>query len=676
LAEAAPDRTATLGRLPFSLSPDRLRKEAGEILDEAWARVGELLSGPDAPSVAGFLAPFDRVLIAVRDVGNHGAFLFQVHPDAEVRRVARDVSEAADRFFNELRLNDRVYRSLRSLDLAEAGPDTRFAVEKMLREMRRAGVEQPPERRDRLVSLTNRIDQTANQFSSNIAKGERSIEVESAGRLKGLPPDYMTAHAPGPTGTIRITTRYPDVHPVMASCDDAEVRRRLLAEVLNVAYPENLEVLDRLLVERHELARLLRYTSFAEYATEDKMMERPAAVAEFLDRLGTLLDEPARHDHTRFLERKRRDDPLARKLEPWDADFWGDGYYDTKVREEEFGVDPRVLRSYLPYPAVRDGLFQLCGELFGLTFRRCSSAELWHPTVEAFDVERNGHPLGRCFLDLVPRPNKYSHAAQFDVRTGVAGGDLPQAALVCNFLDPGTPIESARMEYRDVITFFHEFGHLLHNLFSGHGPWLFTSMGYIELDFVEAPSQLFEEWARDPATLARFARNPETGEPIPADLLRRLAAAEAVGRAARVLRQVALAGISLELYRLDPTGIDTTAVFREVWDRRCSVPPDPAYHPQAAWGHLTGYSACYYTYLWSAVIARDLLTPFLESGSLTDRATAERYVAEILAPGSRRPAAELVRRFLRREFNFTAFEQWALADARSPTRAGGGNAAG
>ena len=674
VTDGGADRAASLGRLPFTLGAEELAREAAAILDGARTTVRALLDRPGPPTVADFLVPLDRALIEVRDVGNHGSVLFQVHPDAEVRRAARDASEAADRFFNEFRLNERVYRALRSLDLAAEDRVTRHAVEKMLREMRRAGVEQPAEKRDRLVALTNRIDQTCNQFSSNVAKGERAVDLEGPERLAGLPPDYVAAHPPGPDGTVRITSKYPDVLPLLANGDDADARRRALGALMNVAYPENLEVLDRLLVERRELARLLRYADYAEFAIEDKMMERPTAVAELLERLDRLLAVPARADYQRVLDRKRRSEPGAARLEPWDGSFWGDGYYETKIREEEFGVDPRVLRSYLPYPAVRDGLFRLCEELFDLKFVRRDAADLWHPTVEAYDVERSGHPLGRCYLDLVPRPNKYNHAAQFDVRTGVASGNLPQAALVCNFLDPGTPPDSARMEYRDVITFFHEFGHLLHNLVSGHGPWLFTTMGYIELDFVEAPSQLFEEWARDPATLARFARDPATGEPIPAEILRRLAGADALGRAARQLRQVALAGISLELYRRDPAGIDTTAVFRELWDRRCPISPDPSYHPQAAWGHLTGYSACYYTYVWSAVIARDLLTPFRETGSLTDRRVAERYAAEILAPGSQRPAAELVRRFLGREFGFAAYERWVLGDggsAHPPTATSG-----
>ena len=317
----APGRTATLGRLPFSLPADRLAAEAAAILAEARRDLDALLEPAIAPTVAGLFAPLDRLLVRARDVGHHGTFLFQVHPDAEVRRAARDASEASDRFFNELRLNDRLFRALKGVPLDTAGPETRFALEKMLREMRRAGVEQPPERRERLVALSNRIDQTANQFSSNIAKGERAIELDGPDRLRGLPEDFRAAHPPGPDGRIRLTTRYPDVVPVLASCDDGDTRRRLLAEALNVAFPENLDVLERLLRERHELAQLLRYPDYAAYALEDKMMERPDAAVRFLDRLARLLGEPARRDYARFLARKRRELPDAERLDPWDASF-------------------------------------------------------------------------------------------------------------------------------------------------------------------------------------------------------------------------------------------------------------------------------------------------------------------------------------------------------------------
>ncbi len=651
--------SVSLGRLPFSLPADRLRTAATEILADAGRELDRLRSAP--ASVDGLLRPLDAVLIEVRNVAQHGGVLFQVHPDAELRAVAREVSESAERLVNEFRVDRTTYDRLRAIDVAGVDPPTRHALEKLLREMRRAGVERSDGERAEILRLTNEIDRTANEFAGKISDGARQIELASVRDLAGLPPDYLAAHTPAADGTVRISSKYPDALPILSYADRAEVRRRMLAALLTVAYPENLPVLDRMLRLRHEYAGRLGYPEYATFATEDKMLGSPDQVTELLDRVAQLLTDAARADLARFLARKRRDEPGATGLEPWDAAFWGDGYYDTKIRAEEFGVDPRRLRAYLPYGAIRDGLFTLCHELFGLSFVRAADAPTWHPDVEAYDVHRDGRLLGRCYLDLVPRDGKYNHAAEFEVRVGVAGRSLPQAALVCNFVDPRVPRETARMEYRNVITFFHEFGHLLHALLSGHGPWLYTSMSFIEWDFVEAPSQLFEEWARDPATLGRFARDPDSGEPIPADLLRQVVAAEALGRGSRWLRQVALASISLEMYRRDPAGLDTDAVFRDVWESRFPEKAPPEYHPQAAWGHLAGYTALYYTYVWSAVIARDLLTPFGERGSLTDPETAARYADEILVPGSTRPAAELVRRFLGREIAFDAFATWALA---------------
>ncbi len=485
--------------------------------------------------------------------------------------------------------------------------------------------------------------------------------MSSPGALRGLPPDYVASHAPGPDGSIRITTRYPDLFPVMGFADDGDLRRRLLFEFMNVAYPENLPVLQRLLLDRRELASRLGYSDYARFALEDKMAERPEVVSAFLDRVATLLQGPSKKELARFLARKKKAEPEATELADWDGRLWPPGYYAMKIRQEEYGVDLRRLREYLPYGAVRDGLFSLCRELFRLEFVPAPGAEVWHPTVEAFDVRRDGVPIGRCFFDLVPRPGKFNHAAHFDIRTGTARGALPQGALVCNFFDGTTPPREARMEYSQVITFFHEFGHLIHHLLSGDRRWLYTTMGFLEWDFIEVPSQLFEEWARDPATLARFARNPDTDEPIPASLVARLREAEAVGRASAFLRQVALAAVSLEVHLRDPTGLDPALVQRETYERFADLALNPDYHPIASFGHLTGYSAFYYTYLWSAVIARDLLTPFYAKGSLTDPDIAARYATEVLAPGGSRTAGDLVRRFLGRPYSFDAFERWVLS---------------
>ncbi|MCI4339083.1 MAG: Zn-dependent oligopeptidase [Thermoplasmata archaeon] len=664
----------TLGELTFRLTGSELRERATALIEGAQRDLNDLVRSSNAPTVASFLAPLDRLLTRVSDVSAHGGLIFSVHTDAETRTTGREISEAADRFLNEYRLNEGAYHALQKIDLSGEDDSTRFAVAKMLRDMRRAGADRDPPTRARLLEMSNSIDRVSNQFSENIAKLDREVVLDDRRALQGLPPDFIAAHSSDSSGKIRLNTKYPDVLPVMAYCDDAEVRRRLLEAFMNRAYPENLPVLDELLAVRGAFARSLGYASYAAYALEDKMMETPANARNFLGRVAGPLQTPAAGDLERYLERKRRDLPGATRLEFWDSELstLGGGYYDGKIRTEEFGVDTRVLRKYLPYVLVRDGLLRLCGTLFGITFQRNPTAEVWHPTVEAYDVFRGPKPLGRCYLDLIPRDGKFSHAACFAVREGLAGLQFPQSALLCNFLDPTVDPAVVLMEWKDVITFFHEFGHLLHALLSGQPRWSYNSYGHLEWDFIEAPSQLFEEWARDPATLAQFARDPETGDGIPAAALQRLQAAEAMGRASRLLRQVGLATASLELYDRDPAGMETTEAFRAAWDRYNPRPIPREYHLQAAFGHLTGYSAFYYTYLWSVVIARDLLSPFHERGTLTDPATAERYATEILAPGGSRPAAELIRTYLGRDFRFDAFERWTRESllepaARSPS---------
>ncbi|HXW66549.1 MAG TPA: M3 family metallopeptidase [Thermoplasmata archaeon] len=661
-----PSDVVTLGEMPFSLDAGELRRRGLAILRRADEEIEGLAHDESTPTVRSLLVPLNALLVRVIDVSHHGQLLFQVHPDGETRTAAREILEAADRFFHAFQLSAPLYARLRAIDLSRADDLVRFAVEKTLRRMRRAGVEKDATTRQRLQELNEEIDRVENQFGENIARLVRSIEITSAEDLAGVPADYLASHPPDERGRIRITTRYPDFFPVMAYADREDVRRRLLFEFMNRAYPENEPVLDRLLQLRYDFSRGLGYSSYAAFAIEDKMMGTPEAARAFLERSAGLLSGPAREVLARYLQRRRRDDPAASRLEPWDGAFFGPGYYDEKVRAEEFGVDLRVVRKYLAYGPVRDGLFALCQELFGLEFRRAREAEVWHPSVEAYDVRQRGVPLGRAYLDMVPRPGKFSHAACFGVREGVAGIQLPQAALICNFVDAAESIERARMEYQQVVTFFHEFGHLVHDLLSGRNRWVYHRASELEWDFIEAPSQLFEEWARDPDTLARFARDPDTGATIPTELVERLVGSLALGRSIFWIRQVALAAVSLELYDHPPDGRSVPAAARAAFGRYALLELPADYHFETAFGHLTGYSAFYYTYAWSLAIARDLLSPFLERKALTDPALAERYAREILAPGSERPAAELVRSYLGRDFTFEAFERWLGAVPRAP----------
>src|SRR5207247_9354100 len=307
----------------------------------------------------------------------------------------------------------------------------------------------------------------------------------------------------------------------------------------------------RLRSNRHELASVLGYEGYAEYIVQDKMVRSAEAVAAFLAKVTATSSTRAQEDVARLIERKRQDVPGATALDAWDPN-----YYSEVVRAERFAFDAKLLRPYFAFTKVRDGLFSLTGELFGVRYERVSGVPVWHPSVEVYDVYDGPRRLGRFYLDLHPRKDKYTHAAASILVRGIAGISLPQAALMCNFPDPEEG--PALMEYLEVETLFHEFGHLLHAMFMGHGRWIKNTDDGIEWDFIEAPSQMLEEWIRDPETLRRFAHHHETGEPVPAEFVAKVKRADSVSRALDVQRQLVLGNLSFEYYHGDPTGVATT----------------------------------------------------------------------------------------------------------------------
>jgi thimet oligopeptidase len=360
-----------------------------------------------------------------------------------------------------------------------------------------------------------------------------------------------------------------------------------------------------------------------------------------------------KEDYRVLLERKKEDSPAAEELEPWDA-----SYYIERVRSEKYAFNSQEIRPYLRFENVRDGILEITAELFGLSYKRLAGAAVWHKSVEVYDVYEGRKRLGRFYLDLHPREGKFSHAADFTVMVGLKGVQLPQAALVCNFPDPQHSAGPSLMEYSDVVTFFHEFGHLLHAILSGHSRWLRTSVEGIEFDFIEAPSQILEEWTQQFEGLQLFAKHYSTGEVIPKELVNRMKRALAVSRGLLVRRQIFLAALSLAYYSRDPVDIDTTAMARELNRVYYPVPWHEGTHFQCNFGHLNGYGAAYYTYMWSLVIAKDLFSIFLNSKSIMDRKTAKRYRHAILEAAGVRPASEMVKDFLGRNLSLDAFQGW------------------
>ena len=606
-----------------------------------------------ASTPADALRAFDAAFSALGDAAARASLARNVHPDARMRDAAERCEQDIDSLSTELSLDRGLYDALASIDVSGEDAATRYYVKKSLRDFRRAGVDRDEPTRARVRALREELVRIGQEFGRNIKDDVRRLDLD-AGELDGLPEDWRRLHSPGEGGRVTITTDNTDYVPFMTYARSGRAREALWRLYRLRGHPRNLDVLSRMLARRSELARVLGYASWAAYVTEDKMIGSDRAAGEFVEKIAGAAETRMRRDYTQLLERKLHDDPNAERVEPWDS-----AYLQERVKAEQYGFDSQSVRPYFEYGRVKQGVLDVTGRLFGIAYRPVPDAPVWHPEVEAYDVVEGEELLGRVYLDMHPREGKYKHYAQFTLASGQRDVRLPEGVLVCNFPRPAADAP-ALMEHGDVKTFFHEFGHLLHHVLGGRTRWAGQSGVATEWDFVEAPSQMLEEWVWDPDVLRTFARHVETGEALPAEIVLRMKAADEYGKGLMVRQQMFYAATSLELHRRDPGALDTTALVAELQERYTPFRHVEGTFFHESFGHLDGYSAIYYTYMWSLVIAKDLFGPFRDAGLMNPR-PARRYRRAILEAGGTKPAAELVKDFLGRPHAFDAFEQWLNA---------------
>ncbi len=615
---------------------------------ETLARVTSIKA---ARTIDNTLRPYDDVALELDAVGSQAGLIQAVHPDEQVRQTAERVTQKVGALATELSLNRGVYEAINGLDVSRADPETKYFVQRTLRDFRLAGVDKDEATRKRIQALRDELVVVGQDFDRNIRTDLRTVTAKSAAELDGLPADYIARHKPDANGVVTLTIDYPDSLPVFSYAKSEDLRKRMYMEYQNRAYPKNIGVLDTMIAKRAELARLIGYDDWANYITADKMVGSATKASEFLDRIIAASGSKAQREFDVILKRKQQDGPGTTVVNAWE-----NTYYSDLVRKASYDFDSQSVRPYFAFDRVKQGLLDVTSKLFGVTYRPLANVPVWDRSVEAYEMLENGRLVGRFYLDMHPRPNKYNHAAQFGIRTGAAGRQIPEAALVCN-LPGGQPGDPGLMTHDDVVTFFHEFGHLVHTLVSGRHQWVGISGISTEQDFVEAPSQMLEEWTWDPATLATFAKHYQTNEPIPASLVKQMRRASEFGKALGVRQQMIYAKLSLSVYDRDPKSVDTTAMVKELTNTLRPFPYAEGTHFQTSFGHLDGYSAVYYTYMWSLVIAKDLFNHFDRANLLAPQ-VAHKYRDTILAPGGSKPAATLVQDFLGRPFDFKAWEDW------------------
>jgi thimet oligopeptidase len=623
-------------------------------LGRAQARRPQIVAARER-TVEATLLPYNELLTAASSSNALAGLMSEVHPDEAIRDAARACEQEVSRFYSELALDREMYDALAAVDVAGADPDTQRFLAHTLRDYRRAGVDRPPEVRERLKQIDEELTKLGQQFSKNIAEDVRAIEIADPARLAGLPADFIAAHPADASGTIRITTDYPDYNPFMTYAADDALRRELYIRFRSRGDAQNEAVLHTILKLRAEKASLLGFADWADYVTGDKMIRSGARAAEFLEKVWKLAAPRAEQDYAELLRQLRTIDPAVAEVADWQK-VW----LEHLVKKERYEVDASEVRQYFPYDRVLAGLLDITSEIFDLRYAPVTDADPWHPSVLVYDVMRGADRLGRIYLDMHPRDGKYKHAAQFPLKDGVKGVQLPEGVLVCNFPDPRAGGGPALMEHDDVVTMFHEFGHLMHHVLGGHQRWITQSGVATEWDFVEAPSQMFEEWAWSYETLARFARHHRTGEAIPKTLVEKMRRADKFGLGTATVQQIFYAAVSLAFHRTDPDKLDQLGELQRLQKHYTPFRYVPGTRFHASFGHLVGYSAMYYTYQWSLVIAKDLLTPFERDGLMAKDVTYA-YRDKVLVPGGRRDAAQLVHDFLGRDYDFAAYERYLVS---------------
>jgi thimet oligopeptidase len=584
--------------------------------------------------------------------------LKEIHTDPDVRSAAAEAEEKAGQYAVRIAARRDLYAAVTAWVARDAGAEAldaqqRRLLELMRRDFRRNGLELPDARLARLVEIRSRLTTLATEFQQHLNENLDAITVTDA-ELGGLPAPFIERLAAAPGGGRVVTTKYPDYVPFMENAESGEARRRLYLAFNRREAERNAPILKEAIQLRDEAARLLGYATHADYVTDDRMAKTAASVASFLSSLGTRLRPRRDADLARLTSLKREHTgDSATALQPWDVSF-----YLNVWKRRDFQLETEVLREFFPAEAVTQAMFGVYEELLSVRLQEVPGADVWAEGVKLYEVrDRDTNELFATFYtDLYPRPGKYGHAAVAPMtvpRSAPDGYRSPLTVLLANFT-PAAGDRPALLTHEEVRTLFHEFGHVMHQSLTTARYGSQAGFG-VAGDFVEAPSQMLENWVFSPEILARLSghyRNRE--EKLPAEVIEKMERARTFDAGYRYTRQVYLATFDQALHTSGPE-VDVREVEHRLFREVMGMEPVAETLFSASFGHLMGgYDAGYYGYLWSEVFAADMFTLF-EKGGVLNRDLGRRYRDTILAKGRSIEPDVLLAEFLGRPPGNDAF---------------------
>ncbi len=590
---------------------------------------------------------------------NRLVILKETSTSAALRDTATDALKELEEWVVSLDYREDVYKAVKAYADTKPklkGEDAKLLSETM-RDYRRAGLELPKPQRDDVERLRKELSRLVTDYQSNVTKARKAVRFSRAD-LEGVLENFLQQIKTGDDEYTVLANVTVDYVRVMDTARREETRRKLLVEHDNLARAENVPLLEKIVPLRDDIARKLGYKTWADYQIEIKMAKNAATAFDFLEKLKTGLQRKFDAELAAFRQLKVREtgDTNA-QIRIWD---WR--YFSNQLKKEKYTVDAEQLRVYFPYQRVLQGMFQIYQSIFGLKFEPVEPPYKWIGDLQLYAVSdaKTAEPLGLFYLDMFPREGKYNHFAQFDIISGklLAGGKYqrPTVALICNF-PPPTKDQPSLLSHSDVETLFHEFGHAMHSILTRAKYARFSGTS-VPRDFVEAPSQMLENWVWDKKVLDSFAADyRDPSKKIPEAILARLKEAKLATEGTRYRRQLSFGLMDLALHtQIHDSNANealplSNKVLSEVF---LPLAPDTAFI--AYFGHLTEYDAVYYGYAWADAIAADMGTVFEQArAGYFDEAVGRRLRTEIYEPGDSRDVNVSIEKFLGRKRSLEPF---------------------
>jgi thimet oligopeptidase len=592
---------------------------------------------------ARWAAAVDDFNAYVDDVSGPIYLLENVHPDKAIRQAAQACSLRWQEFQSTYGQDEALYRA--ALKVKPRDAIDREFLKSTIEGFEDAGVGLDAAGRARAKQINDRIGDLGQQFNRNVRDDSTRLAF-SDDELAGVPADVWKSAPRDADGRVLLGLDYPVYFPVMERAERAATRERMWRARNALGGDANLKILGEIVQLRREYARLFGFRSFADFTLRRRMAESTANVQRFLDEVKAVLTERELKDLAELKEAKAQN--LGTPLAGTHLDRWDVSFYTERVRRARYAVDQEAFRPYFPPQASLEFVLKVAERMFGVHYTRVP-ARLWHKDVQAYaatDV-KTGKPLATLYVDLYPRAGKYKHAAVFSFRNGATRiHRAPQAALVVN-------LDRNGLTLGELETLLHETGHALHNNLSATR---YSANGgtSVQRDFVEAPSQMLEDWVYDKHVLSLFAEVCPDCKPVPDEMIEKALVARDYGKGLREARQHFYASYDLALHGVDAP--DPLALWAHM-EAATPLGHVAGSKGPAAFTHLTGgYAAGYYGYLWSLVVALDMRTAF--AADRLDPAVGMRYRQRVIGQGGQRPPRELVRDFLGRDTNSEAFFEW------------------